>query len=412
MTDLTQQLADLQSRIEALPRTVASALLTELEAEARRLLAAARNTPLEAQARTLFDLLAQHVAAETASAPQAPPADDSAVRGLLRRARIRIELAGDEDDIDDAVDILADALDRDPDHAETIALLAQAAASSGALRMKVMELFRRYGIRQALPPAEHAAMPARPEPDAVMPPVVEPPAPAVTRPEPPRPREAARVEAVPADPGVDLPALAAQMTQVYYAGDYKQTVDLANRILERQAEHATALEYRQKAEENILRGVVPDHRIPFDARVAYNRANSLARAGNYDEAERLYREARDIAQAAGIPSWKDAEQALLAIQDLALSREMLSDGDRLMSNDDWQEAIHKYEGALRVVASDPLAQERLDKARQVLHQAERAQAQLAGLSGTLNERAEELQQIINGLTVLRQNLPAARASQR
>src|SRR5690606_41292930 len=97
----------------------------------------------------------------------------------------------------------------------------------------------------------------------------------------------------------------------------------------------TALEYRQKAEDNLIRGVVPDHRIPFDARVAYNRANSLVRAGNYDEAERLYREARDLAERSGIARWKAAEQALLDIQDLALARELLNGGDRLVAADDW-----------------------------------------------------------------------------
>lgn len=133
------------------------------------------------------------------------------------------------------------------------------------------------------------------------------------------------------------------MTQAYYAGDYQQVIDLANRVINLQPGNATALEYRQKAEDNIIRGVVPDHRIPFDARVSYNRANSLVRAGNYNEAERLYREARDIAERSGILSWKDAEQALLDIQDLSLAREMVAEGDRLMSADNWSEARRKYE---------------------------------------------------------------------
>ena len=77
----------------------------------------------------------------------------------------------------------------------------------------------------------------------------------------------------------------------------------------------------------LIRGIVPDHRIPFEARVAYNRANSLVRAGNYEQASGLYREARELAERDGILTWKDVEQALLDIQDLALARE-LSDGRR------------------------------------------------------------------------------------
>ena len=61
---------------------------------------------------------------------------------------------------------------------------------------------------------------------------------------------------------------------------------------------------------------------------AYNRANSLVRAGNYEQASGLYREARELAERDGILTWKDVEQALLDIQDLALARELLTDGDR------------------------------------------------------------------------------------
>lgn len=68
---------------------------------------------------------------------------------------------------------------------------------------------------------------------------------------------------------MDVDELISDLTQSYYAGDYQQTVDLANRILTHQPGNPTALEYRQKAEDNLIRGVVPDHRIPFDARVAY-----------------------------------------------------------------------------------------------------------------------------------------------
>jgi tetratricopeptide (TPR) repeat protein len=167
------------------------------------------------------------------------------------------------------------------------------------------------------------------------------------------------------------------------------------------------MEYRQKAEDNLIRGVVPDHRIPFDARVSYNRANSLVRAGNYDEAERLYREARDLAERSGIPSWKDAEQALLDIQDLALARELLNEGDRLMASDNWTEAMRKYEGALRVVPNDPQAEERIERVRRIQSDVDQASVQLNMLSGSLSDQATQLQNILNILTRLRQLLPGS-----
>ena len=198
-----------------------------------------------------------------------------------------------------------------------------------------------------------------------------------------------------------------QLTETYYAGDYQQTVEIANRILSGQPGNPTAMEYRDKAEDNIIRGVVPDHRIPFEARVSYNRANSLVRAGNYDEAERLYREAHELAERSGILSWKDVEQAMLDIQDLALAREMLNDGDRLMATDNWAEALRKYEGALRVVPNDPQAEERVDTVRRVQQEADQIAVQLSTLSGTLQDQATALQNIMGILTRVRQLLPGS-----
>ncbi|NJL56766.1 hypothetical protein HC928_17650, partial [bacterium] len=191
------------------------------------------------------------------------------------------------------------------------------------------------------------------------------------------------------------------------SGEYQQTIDLANRVLSQDPNSPTALEYRQKAEDNIIRGVVPDHRIPFDARVAFNRAKSLERAGNYDDAERLYREARDLAERSGILAWKDAEQALLDIQDLALARELLSDGDRLLSADNWSDAIRKYEGALRVVANDPQAEERLEMARRIQQDADQAGLLLSTVSGTLADQVSQLSSIQTLLARVRQLLPAS-----
>lgn len=99
--------------------------------------------------------------------------------------------------------------------------------------------------------------------------------------------------------------------------------------------------------------------IPVDAQVVYERANSLVREGNYDEAGKLYRQALKIAERDGILDWKDAEQALLNIQDLALARELIAEGDRYMASDSWREALRKYEGALRVLPNSFQAKERI-----------------------------------------------------
>ncbi|MCC6801723.1 MAG: hypothetical protein IT319_02475, partial [Anaerolineae bacterium] len=117
------------------------------------------------------------------------------------------------------------------------------------------------------------------------------------------------------------------------------------------------------------------------------------------------REARDLAERNGILSWKDAEQALLDIQDLALAREMINEGDRMMAADNWNEALRKYEGALRVVPNDPQAEERIERVRRIQGDAEGAAAQLSMLGGSLSEQASQLQTVLGMIGRLRQSLP-------
>ena len=377
MADLREQLERLRRLLEAMPSSATASEIAQLESEARALLAQSKNTQYEAEARELFAELARH------SAPPSPEA--ATVRGLLRRARIRIEIAGSEDDIDEAIDILAQALDHDPNNTEVHELLVEAAERSPHLEMKVQGLLERYGIDPGAIGTTPAA-PAAPSGESLSPPSPTGFADSAT--------------------GAGSNALS-EVSEAYYAGDYQRAVDQANRILSADPGNAQAREYRQKAEDNLLRGVVPDHRIPFDARIAYNRANSLVRAGNYDEAERLYREARDLAARAGISSWQDVEQALLDIQDLALARELLAEGDRLLAADDWETALQRYEGATRVVPNDPLAQERIEMVRSVRQQFDQATVQLNMSSGPLSERARELQQLLNTLAGLRQLLPGS-----
>jgi tetratricopeptide (TPR) repeat protein len=414
---------DLQQRLENLQRSLGESgrqNIAQLERSARELLSDAKNTPYESAAQNLF--------AEVARLSNPTSAAAANVRGLVRRARIRIEIAGDEDDIDEAIDILAEALALTPSEPEVIELLQAAGQRNEQAAVRVRELFARYGVTSPAPVAEPPKISTGTQ-RTVPPPANEPPAPPRSRstgevPAPPRfptsagypapemeqqrqtqtnRRRTQTQQSAAVDPEVD--DLLSELTSSYYAGDYQLTVETANRILTAQPGNPTALEYRQKAEDNLIRGVVPDHRIPFDARVAYNRAKSLERAGNYEDAERLYREARDLAERTGILSWKDAEQALLDIQDLALAREMLNDGDRLLATDNWNEALRKYEGALRVVPNDPQAEERIETIRRVQQDTDQAGVQLGMLSGSLTDQAAQLRNVLAITARVRQLLP-------
>lgn len=401
MQELQRAIEDLRQRAQ---RSSDAQALRELEQEARDLLMEAKNTPLESRAQELF---AEIAGAQTTS----PRPNSAALRGLARRARIRIEIAGDDDDIDEAIDILADALRMDSGNRDVISLLQQAGAHSAQSRQRVQELFNRHNVSSAPALSSSASTPA---PQRT--------APAYNSPSEAPATYSGRAEADPPErrPGeADPPAaderslrstspvdeLLTRLSESYYSGDYQQTIDVANRILAQQANNPTALEYREKSEDNLIRGIVPDHRIPFEARVAYNRANSLVRAGNYEQASGLYREARELAERDGILTWKDVEQALLDIQDLALARELLTDGDRLMANDNWSEALRKYEGALRVVPNDPQAEERLEMIRRIQRDYDQIAVNMNTIGGALDEQVAQVASLRSLLSQTRQLMP-------
>ena len=407
MQDLQRAIQDLQQRAQ----TAEPGALPELEQEARDLLMEAKNTPLEQVAQSLFAEIA-------GSGPRGASPNTAALRGLVRRARIRIEIAGDDDDIDEAIDILSDALRMDAENSDVISLLQQAGSHSAQARQRVQEIFERHGVRSA-PSAQPSPQtpPQTPATPTPAPPARDVGRDATAQPSYARPGEYARPEPAPSEgpaqqsherplPSTDpLDELLKNLSESYYSGDYQQTIDVANRILTLQPNNATALEYREKSEDNLIRGVVPDHRIPFEARVAYNRANSLVRAGNYEQASGLYREARELAERDGILTWKDVEQALLDIQDLALARELMADGDRMMANDNWTEALRKYEGALRVVPNDPQAEERLEMIRRIQRDYDQIAVSVNSITGTLEEQAAQIDAVRKLLSQARQLLP-------
>jgi tetratricopeptide (TPR) repeat protein len=385
MRDIQQRLDQLRQQLQNLNDPTR---LPELEQQARELLSDAKNTTYEGAAQALFGDIAR-ILANPSAITMNPTA-----RGLLRRARIRIEMAGDSDDIDEAIDILSEVVVTNPTDDEVIKLLQMAAQHNQTAAHRVSDLFKRYGVNAtvATPKTETAKL-------------TPPPRPTVNDFAPEQPRYE-REERRPSG-GYDIDDMLSLITEHYYAGDYQQTIDVSNRILAIEPQNITAQDYRQKAEDNLIRGIVPDHRIPFEARVAYNRANSLVRAGNYDEASKLYREARELAERDGILSWKDVEQAMLDIQDLALARELLNEGDRLMAIDNWGEALRKYEGALRVVPNDPQGEERVDMVRRVQQDADQVAVKLNMLGGTLEDQVTQLQTIRTSLARIRQLLPTS-----
>src|SRR5689334_16461452 len=139
-SNLQERLDNLRQQIQNAAQAGESTDITQLERTARTLLTDAKNTAYEAAAQALFGELAR------LSSPTSPTA--ATVRGLVRRARIRIEIAGDDDDVDEAIDILAEALSLNPQDQDVISLLQEAAGRSQQATQRVNDLYARYGIER------------------------------------------------------------------------------------------------------------------------------------------------------------------------------------------------------------------------------------------------------------------------
>src|SRR6185369_14658077 len=139
-SNLQERLDDLRQQIQNAAQAGESSDITQLERTARTLLTDAKNTPYEAAAQALFGELAR------LNSPTSPTA--ATVRGLVRRARIRIEIAGDDDDVDEAIDILAEALELSPQDADVIGLLQEASGRSQQAAQRVNDLYARYGVQR------------------------------------------------------------------------------------------------------------------------------------------------------------------------------------------------------------------------------------------------------------------------
>ena len=165
MSDLQRRIDELRYRIQSLPPDVSPDWIKQLEQLARALLVDAKNTPQESEAQALFaDLARRSIGNSATNTPKpAPTEEDATLRALVKRARIRIEIAGDDDDLDEALDILAEVLATNPNYSEAIQLANTAAQQSQMVAQRVRDLFNRYGV-SAPAPATTTTRPATPSP--------------------------------------------------------------------------------------------------------------------------------------------------------------------------------------------------------------------------------------------------------
>jgi hypothetical protein len=206
---------------------------------------------------------------------------------------------------------------------------------------------------------------------------------------------------------VDNSQRLANARRLFYAGDYYEAADVLTEILRLSPDDQEAKDRLAQIEDNIRRGIVPDSRVPFEARVAFGRAQSLERAGRFQEARESYRTALIEARQGGplLQNWQPAVEAMLRIDNSIIARETLDEGDALMQSDRWREAAEKYEIVLKLLPDDSHAADRLYLLHKLQEQSDAARTHLKTMSGNLAETCQAVVAVMSTIRELRPKMP-------
>lgn len=199
----------------------------------------------------------------------------------------------------------------------------------------------------------------------------------------------------------------ANARRLFYAGDYYEAADVLTEIVRLSPDDQEAKDRLAQIEDNIRRGIVPDSRVPFEARVAFGRAQSLERAGRFDEARESYRSALIEARQGGplLQNWQPAVEALLRIDNSIIARETRDEADALMQADRWREAAEKYEIVLKLLPDDSHAADRLYLLHKLQEQSDTARTHLKMMSGNLAETCQAVIAVMRTIRELRPKMP-------
>lgn len=199
----------------------------------------------------------------------------------------------------------------------------------------------------------------------------------------------------------------AEARRLFYAGDYHQAIDIYSEILQIDEDNKEAKTRLARAEDNILRGVVPDNKVPFDARMAFGKAQSLERAGRYDEARQSYEKALEDARKGGpeLANWAPPMEALLRIEEYAVAHETRDEADEFMKEDKWDEAIDKYQRVLKLIPDDSHSKRRLDLLKNIQTQVSNVSGKLSFLTGDSIEKGKKVTELLHDVEILRHELP-------
>lgn len=140
-------------------------------------------------------------------------------------------------------------------------------------------------------------------------------------------------------------ALLAQMTNAYYTRHYEETIRLCGDILAHDSTNAIAWEYLHKTDERLERSNKSDSCIPQNARNAYNNGLSAKRGELYEEAQKYFIAALDIARNEGIDWWDEPKDEIEEVEQYLSEKAYTEKGNELANRNKFTEALNKYNAA-------------------------------------------------------------------
>ncbi len=396
-------IGQLRKRLNALRQKSAAANRREeieiLLDEARALLKSTFQTEFEDDARNLFRELRNRIEGTPTGLPPdtagAPDSKETQLARQVQRERLRLESSGGLKDMELAVDGLYGVLRELGKgegnavlQADVLHALESAAALNASLRPKIKEslespeVSKLSGVQTLLD--QFQSLPQ-------------------SLPQPISARGAPRA----AQPDLDIAQRLSNARRLFYAGDYYEAIDALTEILQLDPENREARERLAQVEDNIRRGVVPDSRVPFEARAAFGRAQSLERAGRFEEAREAYTQSLGEARKGGalLQNWQPAVEALIRIDNAIIAGNVRQEADTLLQSDNWRGAIEKYEAVLKLLPDDGQARERLRLLRILQEQAEVVRAQLNQLTDDLAAASQRLIDLRRAIVGLRPEIP-------
>jgi tetratricopeptide (TPR) repeat protein len=149
--------------------------------------------------------------------------------------------------------------------------------------------------------------------------------------------------------------------EAFYAGDYKKSIALFEKVLQLEPGWSRAEEHRAEAEEFLRTGNIPSVALPPEAGKAFGKAQSAARVFRYQTALDYLDDAFTSLNETGINRWREGEELRQDLENQMQAHEVYQEGLARLRQGDLDAGLSKIQTA----ASAAALPEYVDKASEI-----------------------------------------------